>query len=88
VSTALRLAITATCVATGTSSGTTLALAEQRLGGGVDARHLTRCGAGRSGVIGEAVGVMLTSEAPARRAHLGVARPRAQPEELVRRWAT
>jgi hypothetical protein len=87
VSTALRLAITATCVATGTSSGTTLALAEQRLGGGVDARHLARCGAGPSGVTGEAVGVMFTSEAPARRAHLGVARPRAQPEELVRRWA-
>lgn len=88
MSAARRLTITAVCVATGASACATLALAEQRLGGGVDARHLARCGAGRSGVTGEAVGVMFTSEAPARRAHLGVARPRAQPEELVRRWAT
>jgi hypothetical protein len=88
VSAARRLAITAVCVATRPRACAIFALAEQRFGGGVDARHLARCGTGRSRVIRKAVGMMFTCEAPARRAHLGVARPRAQPEKLVRRWAT
>ena len=81
-------AIATVRVATGAGVRTAFAFAEQLLRRSVDSRHLACGGTCSFRIIGVAVGVVRSSEAAERRAHLGVTCVGTQPEELVRRWAS